>query len=58
MVEEADDLGAAERVILDAQQQATAWGDATDDGQVVTGEREAQHGWVAAWSEAADHRGQ
>src|SRR6266508_3221621 len=58
MLEEADHLGATERVVLDAEQQSTARGDATDHGQVVTGEREAQHRRVAAWREAADHRRQ
>jgi len=32
VLEEADHLGATERVVLDAQQQATAQGDATYDG--------------------------
>jgi hypothetical protein len=58
MLEEADHLGAIERVVLHAQQQSAARGDAADGGQVVTGEREAQRWRVAAWREAADHRGQ
>jgi len=58
MLEEVDHLGAIERVVLHAQQQSTTRGDAADDGQVVTGEREAQRWWVAAWRKAADHRRQ
>jgi hypothetical protein len=58
MLKEADYLRATERVVLDAQQQATARGDATDDRQVVTRKREAQRRRVAAWGQAADHRGQ
>jgi hypothetical protein len=54
MLEEVDELGAAERVILHTQQQSSAWGDATDDGQVVAGKRETQRRRVAAWRQAAD----
>jgi hypothetical protein len=58
MLEEVDYLGAIERVVLHAQQQSTTRRDAADDGQVVTREWEAQGRRVAAWREAADHRGQ
>jgi hypothetical protein len=58
MLEETHDLGTAERVVLDAQQQLATRGNATDDRQMVTGEREVQRRWVAAWGQAADHRGQ
>jgi hypothetical protein len=58
VLEEADYLRATERVVLDAQQQSTTRGDATDNRQVVTGEREAQHWRVAAWGKTADHAGQ
>src|SRR5215831_551344 len=58
MLKKADYLRATERMVLDAQQQTTARGDATDDRQVVASEREAQRWRVAAWREAADHRRQ
>ena len=58
VLEEVDDLRTAERVILHAQEQSATRGDATDDGQVVTRKRGAQRGWVAAWGQAADQRGQ
>ena len=58
MLKETDYIGAPERVVLDAQQQATARRDTTDDRQVVASDWEAQRRRVAAWREASDHRGQ
>jgi hypothetical protein len=58
MLEEANHLGAAKRVVLHAQQQAPARGDTADDRQMVTRKRKAQCRWVAAWGQAADHGGQ
>jgi hypothetical protein len=57
MLKEANHLGAAKRVVLHAQQQLPARGDAADDRQMITGERKAQRRWVPAWGQAADHRG-
>jgi hypothetical protein len=57
VLEEVDDLRTAERVILHAQEQSTARGDATGDGQVVTPKRGAQRRWVAAWGQGTDQRG-
>ena len=58
VLEEADDVRALVRVLLDQHQQPTRRGDATDDGQVVAAQGEAEDRRLAARGVGPDGAGE
>lgn len=54
MLEEADDVRALVRVLLDQHEQASLRRDAADDRQVVAAQREAEDGCLPAWGVGPD----
>jgi len=58
VLQEAHDVRAVERTLLDQQEQAVIQGDAADDRQVVTRQRHPQDGRLRAGGIAADDRRQ
>jgi hypothetical protein len=58
LLQEADNVRALVRVVLDVQQQATVRGDAADDGQMIAAQRQAEDRRLAAWRIGADGAGE